>query len=872
MKKEMKTVQHAAFLLALSAGLTGFARIVHTPAAAIASGTNPATVNGATWSFHRRVWWNCPNTEPSGLAFTDRGNGLMGFNNGDNVIWVNATDHAVDDPAVSASNQSGYTPIDPVVPGEVVMHPKNSSDTAPNRTVLRFTVPRSGRYSLSAIFRALNGKTFASTKIDVSILLDNTLLFADELTHPDNADRKSYAFDSMFLLAGQALDFVVGCGLTETGSRSHHGDSTALALTIVEEDENETPLDGYWDLGTALYAEYQNETPTLPFPADNLGTDAAWGFYSVSHSPFFFEYGSPASLSGWTADPYFAGVLVGALTAPYVRVYDPSATSSAIASFDTSHPLIDRIAPGEIGFHPANNADLLLRFVVPSDGRYVASYALRDMSQGNVDDRMGIDVHVLAGSVHLDEARVSIELGPRIVFRQVETPPLKAGTAIDVRIYNRGHYNYDGTAGQIRIFKLKDSVPVKGFCAATALRANANGANTNPFTDEKGATWTFGTSLTPECTPFYVMGGTVTSTRMKGWKNTEVATRYAGLPVFYVNPTLDRIENSDDTTIPADQYLFPNEIFLHPSSIRDTLANVFAVLRFAAPQAGVYSLDAVVRDVNSCSRCAAGTGGVVIHVMGPDGTYLASGYACCDRNNTFVWSHLHPGDIYLLAGETIDICVAPKSARNTDSDATALYENINMTDAPEEAFFGVDIRTAAGGATRYAARGRVGFGEQTWSTTRAGDGVITCDNMKSADGVSKTVFTLARQGGAPVAAALGVNALLNDGVVSSGTNSVYTFSFTQLVPNSEYTLYLYGSTVADDGVPTFAVGETAVVPELGWSRPFTNDVAVLSVVSDASGTITGTFHSTGDASAAFCGVQIAGAEFYYQRGMTIILK
>ena len=144
--------------------------------------------------------------------------------------------------------------------------------------------------------------------------------------------------------------------------------------------------------------------------------------------------------------------------------------------------------------------------------------------------------------------------------------------------------------------------------------------------------------------------------------------------------------------------------------------------------------------------------------------------------------------------------------------------------------------------------------------------------MKSADGGSKTVFTLARQSGEPVTAALGVNGLLDDGVVSSGTNDVYSFSFTQLVPDSEYTLYLYGSTVADDGVPTFAVGGTSVVPELGWSRPFTNDVAVLSVASDASGTITGTFHSTGDARAAFCGVQIAGSEFRYHRGMAVIIR
>ena len=199
-------------------------------------------------------------------------------------------------------------------------------------------------------------------------------------------------------------------------------------------------------------------------------------------------------------------------------------------------------------------------------------------------------------------------------------------------------------------------------------------------------------------------------------------------------------------------------------------------------------------------------------------------------------------------------------------------EKLQVDEAPERAFLGVDIRVAAPGASRYAARGRVGFGEQTWCVTRAAGGNLVADSMCTSNGVSMTAFTLSRAGSSPVAAALGVNALIDDGVVSSGTNDVYSFSFAELVPDSEYTLYLYGSPVSGGGMPTFAVGETTVVPELGWSRPFTNDVAVLQVVSDAFGSISGTFRSTGEDSAAFCGVQIAGAEFRYRRGMTIILR
>ena len=875
----------AIVLLALGVNLTCFARIVHTPAEAIASGTNPATVNGATWSFHRRLWWNCPNLATGDrLVFSTWSSGLVGFCIDGREPWLpcilaNNTDHMINERYLMGADNPNFIDIDLVAPGEVVMHPEKYSATAANRAVLRFTVPRTGRYSLSAVFRALNGIPFGnSQKIDVSILLDNTLLFIDELTHPDNAARKTFSFDSMYLQAGQTIDFVVGMGLTETEANSHQGDTVGLTLTIMEEDETADPLDGAWDLGTAFFAEYQKDAPSVPFPADNQGSGATWGFYSVQHSPFFFEYASPTSINVWAENGNFRGPRVTQIAETdryaHLGVYDPATNSSVLAGLGTSGAnWIDRIAPGEVVIHPyPGNTDIFLRFTVPADGRYVASYALRDAAKSNnpSDTRNGVDVYVQAGSVFLDERHVSSEHGSPIVFRQVVTPPLKAGTAVDVHLYHCGQYSFDGTVGKVQMFKLKDSVPTSGFCAATALRANVNGANTNPFTDEKGATWTLGVSLSPTCEEFYTMRNQSSSSKFKLWLSRDFSIPWD--PRFAINTTLDCLAGPVDNTVVSGHYLFPNEVFLHPSSVKTSNANVFAVLRFAAPQAGIYSIDAVVRDLNRSSKCAAGTGGVLLHVMGPGGAYLASGYACCDANNTFVWSHLHPGHVYLQAGETIDVCVAPKTARQTDCDATSLYENIHVADMPEQTFLGIDIRTAVGVSSRYTARGRVGFGEQVWSTTRTDNGTVICENMKSSGGISKTVFSLSRSDGIPVAATLGVNTLLDDGVVSSGTNDVYTFTFTQLVPNSEYKLYLYGCTVADGGVPTFEVGEVSATPELGWSRPFTNDVAVLTVVSDATGTITGTFHSSGDASAAFCGVQIAGSEFYYQRGLSISIR
>ena len=877
-------------------GLAGFGKVVHTPAAAIASGQSPSVVAGAAWSVHRRVWWNDPNPATSALSFTNtRADGLVG--------WVKVSQQAWDFvPCVLVNNTAspiastdimgnGDVAIDLIQPGEVVMHPGVQSSSELNRAVLRFAVPRNGLYSLSALFRALNGETFVSKVIDVSVLLDGVLLYQTELSHPDNVTRKTCSFDKMYLTAGQALEIAVGSGLTESSTPSHQGDAVGIKLTIVEEDETIDPIAGCWDLATAFAAEAAKGTPAVPFSADDKGSDASWAFYDATASSFFFEYSAAAVMAKWARDGSLDGSRVskngGASETEHVTVYNPAATTSAMAGLGSdgsglfTYP--DRIAPGEVSMHPDNNdREVIVRFVVPADGRYVADYSLRDVSRANaanVNDQSGVSLHVLAGGVSIGESTdVSLEHGTPFAFRQFVTPPLKAGAAVDFILQNRGAYHYDGTAGRIRVLKLAADTPVSDGCAATALRANATGANANPFTDSTGATWTMAKSTSPTGAGFAAFAGNATTTRFVQKNYTGNDTLYSKLPFINVNTTLESVGHSVDATIENGQILFPNEFHLHPCSDKSTKAPFYTVLRYTAPARGIYAFRVTARDIHpagsSDGNAVKDKCGVEVCLARPDGTYLDRGYANADANDAKCWALLEASCVYLEAGESVDMSVGPKSGRQTTCDATAVSENVRLvSDAQGETMAAVDICTTAASSSRYVARGRVGWADLSWTKTCA-DGVqLKASDLKVGEDVTRTVFTLTRTSGeAMTPAALKLGELMNDGVTSEGAGDTYQFEIANLVPNARYTLYFYGVSASNGAVPTFTVAGESVSPSLVWSRPDVPEVAVLSARADASGAISGTFSSDREGESAFCGLQIAGESFRPYRGMAVIVR
>lgn len=892
-----RSFQKCLVIVGAGLSLSTWGRIVHTPSVAIASGTNPAIINGAAWSVHRRCWWNSPDTAAKPFVFNaDPRDGTVGLYGNDSrgtpFVSTNPTQEPIISTDLHGSPSAGFIQVGPIMPGEIVLHPAEFSGTDPNRVVLRFTVPRSGRYSLNAVFRTLNGSTFANSQaVDVEVLLDRALLFQTDIVHPSAQSDRSYSFENKYLLAGQVVDFVVGPGLTEGTSQANWGDATGLTVSIVEEDEQENPVDAAWDLGPSFFAAWQQTTRLMPFPTVESGTEGSWSFHSVGQATFITSFATMDLLDKWTRDQQFEGPRVSiegtASATEHVSLYDPAATVSTIAGMGSDKNWGTRtwmmqypelIGPGEVTLHPASDRNLVIRFTVPEDGRYVVSYALRDLSRHMNPEAAGngVIVAVTADGALLDESLISFEQGPAIIFRQLDTPPMMAGTAVDLIVNNNGNLSYDGTGGRVQVIKLRDNDRTKTYCAADALRDNVNGDNMNPFVDAKGATWTMGKSLSPFCADLVALLGQATTAKLKEWYNDAGGTLYANIPCFYANTTSSVVESADDSTIQPGEILSPREFYVHPSSIAYSMAPVYSVLRFTAPEAGVYSVRAGARDIHSSNGqyypLPEGTGGVVIHVMGPGQSYLASGEACSDLRQVARRAHLAADGIFLNEGESIDLCVAPHSGRDTSCDATAVYETITRAECKNVEYLGVDI-VADGSAQREVFRGRVGWTGQVWRETCVDGAVLKATQLRAGKNTAKAVFTLQRNQGRAEAAVCELdNPLMANGVLSTGPSDGYSFSFENLQPNTDYRLYLYGCTLSGDATAEFNVNGMKGTPKLSWTRPFANDVAILSGRTDGEGRLSGTFCATGEGTAVFCGLQLEGEGFPVEKGLVVTIR
>ena len=883
---------------ALLAALCCEARIVHTPAAAVAAnyqeGTNPAVdTNGGIWSFHQRFWWNDPNINDLTTPFTDQANsgeslvGYYGMHEGNDTcpyVAVNPTDHDLYLPQMTAGSLDR-----PVHPGEVVMHPYHFSDTVPHRGVLRFTTPRTGYYSFYALVRSMNNRWWeTSLRTDITILVNNSIIFVEELIRPGDGvtypDLEPFTFDRMLLPQGTTIDIVVGCGFSDSGNLGYQGDGVAIDLKITEEDETNTDLvDKFWNLNSAFWTEYQKEEPATPFADANGGI---WAFYQTLANPFFFEYNTEAQLmSFWWNNEAATGPMVAVSNAaePHLHVFDPDATTSVDVGLDGASAVNDHIAPGEISLHPGNpDKNLMIRFTVPEDGRYLASFALRDAS-GDPGNRPsnGVNAYIMAGSCLLSEDYVSCDGGhtprERCAFRQVKTPELKAGQAIDLMIYNHASYEWDGTAGRYTIMKLKGGKDPNTFYPAEAFRANL--AKAHPYTDADGCTWSVGKCIVPG-SDFTLFTVTDEMTQLAGWHDNN-STAYSTLPQVDFNPTLDAIPGANSgSDIRPGQYLFPNEFFIHPNT------GMCGTTRFQAPRDGVYSVKASARDIHP-QWGLGGQSGVKCYVAGP-GFYVDVKNASCDGGENAIpacRANLSAGHIFLRAGETIDLAVGVNGDRWTNCDATGVYEAIHVDEIETPAFVSVDLRNAVGvPAAPYALRGRAGWGDLLWNPTAFNattHALAIGDIRATATQRTSTGFSLVRTPGEEVepldgtALNLGVNALLDDGVASTNKTDTFTFTFDKLPPNEDFTLYLYGTTVEGDGVPEFASNGKTARPTMMWSRPSGNEVAELKSYSDADGKLTGTFYnSTTNGVVAFCGVQLAGASLldYIPRGTLLTVR
>ena len=208
-------------------------------------------------------------------------------------------------------------------------------------------------------------------------------------------------------------------------------------------------------------------------------------------------------------------------------------------------------------------------------------------------------------------------------------------------------------------------------------------------------------------------------------------------------------------------------------------------------------------------------------------------------------------------------------AVSENSDSTELYawvdEEASLT---AQSVLSIDFDGASSAGT-YSGTARVGYTGGVWTRLAVPDGAATVESrpLKDSGTGERTgaVLVLSKAGGIAATADGGAmdteaSALFRDGVASTGTSDVTTFTLKGLLPGTDYELYLYSRAKSGDAVVNgaFASGGAEAVSTEEWFADNGGDYAVLTVRSDASGVASGTFRSASDATAVWGGVQIVG--------------
>lgn len=880
------------------------ASVIHAPAEALASGLNPMTNStGAVWTFSKRVHANPPLSQGSLLNYQIGGSamgGLVGFaqtwGGGYDCpfVCVNATD-----------NDCAVENCGTVHPGEILMHPTGTCyGQTERRVAMTFTAPRNGYYSLQARFRA---NTNGGGGVETSVFLNGGVLLQEELKRVENGDLVQgtpVSYPRLFMKKGDQLAFVVGPD--EPGDWGHGNDVTVLSLDLAEIESfaDEDVVDTA-DLGQAILAQTDAELHGQDTFADPSGL-GTWTFRcTVPTGDYTFDdawWNVPISCYSDSDTMGSRGVVFkyrGENTEPTILACGFEGTAGSCGWFGGSWPEsvhnnergcylpFDMVSPGEVCVFPGNQwgecSSTWMRFTVAKTGTYILTLNARDLCKSidAVNPGDGVDVAVFVSGSKVFEQRVSFEVEPHVAFYQMPARSLRQGERVDIRVFSRqdsnGAYNnsYDGTGMFVGFTRLSGSVPTGRFEADIALRdgrakalESGNPGAANAFMSQ-GASWTVGSASVPGRSGNFVPLTSWMSSKDATWNNcsTDFFEGWVGsdgLPAVMANTT-SATTSFDGTDVS------PNEFLMCPHSW-----GVYGVMRFVAPTDGVYSVDAVCRDIDPWMQgwISPDNYGVMCHVMANDG-YAASDHACNDTRvaQAYAWSApylqnavLRAERLYLKEGEVIDLCVGARGGREEDRDSTAVMETISV-DEPREV---VSVNLIPAGNSNYRGRGRVGYGER-WGvlTLHAGEtGAQLGGFMRNDDNLCTAVqLSVAPAAeGQTVAVKEGAGTPVASGLLSSGSEAPYGWKVSGLTPNASYRLYLYGT-----GAASFACGGMTAVLSGQWFNALAKEFAVLDAAADANGEIEGTFVGD-DAEAVFCALQIEGDEFVPHRGVVLSIR
>lgn len=770
---------------------------------------------------------------------------------------------------------SGY----PLHPAEMETHPGSTSGH--KVSVLRFTVPRTATYAIDLSAVATANADGGAKDLIAAILVNGAVVQQKTLIHSGSATTEERTFAPAVAAReyakGDRIEFAVHMG------QELNSDNVNFTFRILEQLN---AGDKVINPATALQANVALASPTDPF-ADPVS--GRWGGYGANSTNVNFTLTRYSTLN-YVRSAQGAGLKGLAMNnaLPYHTVQPDN-----LLAWESAWTKSALLRPDEIYTHP-NGGDqpTVLRYWPDEGGIYDIGIAVRDIAW--TANSTGVDVFLRRDEEELAHFSVNGLNGNAGATssdtRFIPGVELFRGRPIDFIVGPLSANDSDGTC-----FKL---VFVKRAYKGTVYNANdawyenmkdaMNVQPSNP-TAFGGAQWEGGRYDKGFTGSFANFTGANVQNRWDG-KGYAIGFNTTSSPFLGANVT-EAIQPGDKFGGGSSVEVWPRAIFSHPQS-----DNGASAIRFIAPADGVYSAHACFQHIAG-GRNGGGAEGVGIdcHILtdaaSADRGYPANGFS---RRNNYNAStrgfndylpvcSLVAGEIYLRKGDTIGFVAGSAGEYSTDSNVFDAYV------VAEEGPAGrVNIDLDGYGASEtpetFAGRGRIGFVDDIWNSVKVASGTAEKESRQlyRHDGTRVgTKLRVWRATGVPASAgATGDTALFRDGVCASGDTGAISYEISGLVAGETYDLYFHcrkngrftsnGATAETDRCWTKGTDSVGLYPDNGI-KP---DHAVLTVVADADGKVSGTFASADGEPSRWAGLQIAGGSFaaYEPAGMLLLFR
>ncbi len=731
--------------------------------------------------------------------------------------------------------------------------------------VLRFTTPRDGTYAVTAkAWNQNSGRTAVTLLVNGEVRRERRAWTSTKA----NVTTNDFSLAAATYAAGDIIELAVD------GDGTYAANATGLDFRIAEE------VEAAYDASTGFRANLDAEHPANPY-ADSFG---AWSGAYAAATP------TNASRSLFNNVAYVRATQGNVLSGmavnssyPYLVANRSDAMVVETNSAGTALTVQGRgYLPGELMAQPPGGARAftVLQVTPANGGIYDVGLSVRDMYYGSPNAAgNGVNVWLLQGSVVLARTFVSIEAShssESVFIKGLKVfPQIPLAVAVD----NNGAASSDGTAIMWAFVRTGDFSAT--YYANAAMKANMTSASpTNPFT-HNGATWTAGLcadgwkgTFTP-----YAVNQKRYNDWFSGWSDNATAS-----PFWAIN-----LKDGELTPGEMGSVLGAGTdmMLVHPKN-----DNTSTALRFTAPADGVYSATAWLADLahDTSKDNNSADDGVGVHLVA-EGHRADSAVVKLQKLPTGQEARRLAADrIFLRKDETMTFAVGRNGANGWDLTGSFIWID---PESDAAALQGVNIDLDCKGAGRaYAGTGRVGYAGETWNGLAVGNGASGCTSkhLYAASGTRTGVTLALSNADRPLSASAANSAtdttaasLFSDGVVSTSSADVNAFTLAGLLPRAKYELYFYSRALTEAPPATatsivrgvFAVGGTTAVSEKTWFADEFGDYARIDAVSDAAGTVTGTFRSaSADAAAFWCGLQILGPGFspYIPTGTSIIFR